>query len=609
VTTLVSPGVSVTIIDDSYYIPASAPTVPLFFIATRADKTQTDGVTPAPGVLENGVVRTITSLTQSIATYGVPYFRVDGSNNQLNGDARNEYGLFALNQFLTQGNVAYVVRGDVDLADAPVITYTAGTPTLTGTGSGTIGTITLNQATVAAEQWTLVGTSQGGVQTTGSITGGTLYTTGTYSGVALTGGSGTGATANITVAGGAVVAFQIVAKGTNYIVGDVLSAAAASIGGTGSGFHVAVASLYVNAFTVTGFVSGSQGSATVGTPYNNGIISLTITAGGTPFSVGDTFAFTITSTTTMNPLGANDAAKRVTITTALAAQINSNPDVRSDIFEYNILVCPAYFEVVTDLLNLNDAIFDEAFVIADTPFTNTPEATATWAVTMARQNDTNVGYYYPHATAANLDGVIVFVAASGVALKTFAYSDNLTNVWYPPAGPRRGVITGLTDIGYVTGTLGTATTFVSAPLNQGQRDILYQDFANINPITYLPGRGFLVYGQKTSPSAASALDRINVARLLLKIKRDIRKASISFLFELNNRITQDSIAQMITNYLQDILNQNGLYDFAVVCDSSNNPPDVVDSNELYVNIAVQPQKSIEFIYIPITVTATGATTA
>jgi phage tail sheath protein FI len=66
---------------------------------------------------------------------------------------------------------------------------------------------------------------------------------------------------------------------------------------------------------------------------------------------------------------------------------------------------------------------------------------------------------------------------------------------------------------------------------------------------------------------------------------------------------------MITNYLQDILNQNGLYDFAVVCDSSNNPPDVVDSNELYVNIAVQPQKSIEFIYIPITVTATGATTA
>jgi phage tail sheath protein FI len=204
-----------------------------------------------------------------------------------------------------------------------------------------------------------------------------------------------------------------------------------------------------------------------------------------------------------------------------------------------------------------------------------------------------------------LDGNTVFVAPSGTALQTYAYSDNVSQVWYPPAGPRRGIVTGLINVGYVTGTLGTATTFVQAALNQGQRDILYQYNTNINPIPFLPGYGILIFGQKTSAPLASALDRVNVMRLLIKMKRDIRIASFAYLFELNNRITQDSIAQMITNYLNEIMAGNGLYDFAVVCDSSNNTPAVVDANELYVNIAVQPEKAVEFIYIPIQVVATG----
>lgn len=517
--TLVSPGVSVTIVDESYYIPASAPTVPLIFIATRADKTKVDGVTAAPGALESGVVRTITSLNSSVDTYGVPYFRRDTGDNELHGDCRNEYGLFALNQYLTIGNRAYVVRADVDLADADVTTYDADTPAYSGTGNGTLGTITVNQTTAEDELWTLT-------------------------------------------------------------------------------------AINATTFSVSGFISGAQGNATVGTAYNNGIVAFTISAGVTPFISGDTFTFNVDATTTTDPLGANDAAKRVTIVTALQAEINSNADVRSEIYEYNLILCPGYHEVVDELLNLNQAINDEAFVIADTPFTNNPEDTAVWAMTSSRYRSTLAGYYYPHALCSNLDGHDVFVAASGLALKCFAYNDEVAEVWFPPAGFRRGVLTGVSLVGYVTGTLGTATTFVETPLNQGQRDVLYEFQKNINIIPYFPGRGIAVFGQKTSASLPSALDRINVMRMLIKIKRDIRKASLAYLFELNDRITRESIKQMIESYLNDILIRRGLYDFVVVCDESNNTGARIDRNELWVDIAVKPAKAIEFIYIPIKVVNT-----
>lgn len=522
--TLVSPGVSVTIVDDSFYIPASAPTVPLIFIATRADKKQVDGVTDAPGAKEHGVVRTITSLNQSVQMYGVPYFRKDGTGAALHGDSRNEYGLFALNQFLTVGHVAYTVRADVDLADAPVTTYSTDTPVFAGVGNGTLGSLTVNQATAVAEQWTLTATS-------------------------------------------------------------------------------------ATTFTVTGFVSGAQGSATTGVPYNNGIVSFSLAAGATPFTAGDTFTFNVTSSTVTNPLGANDAAKRLTIVTALQAEINSNQDVRSDIFEYNLILCPGYHEVVDELLNLNQAINEEAFVIADCPFNKTPEDTATWSLTVARSRSASVAYYYPHAIASNLDGVDVFVAASGIALKTYAYSDNVSEVWFPPAGFRRGVVTGVSNVGYISGTLGTATTFVPTPLNQGQRDILYEFQKNVNIIPFFPGRGITVFGQKTSYSLTSALDRVNVMRLLVMIKRDIRKASYAYLFELNDRITRESIKQMIDDYLNDIMMRRGLYDYVVVCDESNNTSTRIDRNELWVDIALKPAKAVEFIYIPIRVVSTGASIA
>jgi hypothetical protein len=608
--TLISPGVSVTIVNESYYIPAAAPTVPLIFLATRADKKQADGITAATAVAEHSIVRTITSLNQSISSYGVPNFLIDNTGAPMHGDCRNEYGVMALNQALTMLNVVYVVRANVDLADAPYTVLSASTPIFVGTGNGTISAPTVNATTGVAELWTIVAKSTAPILTLGAISNpGSLYIDGTYTAVPLTGGTGSGATATITVLGGAVTASILTAPGIGYTVGDVLSVSNTNLGNTGSGFTQPVATINT-LFSVSGFLSGAQSDASMGVLYNNGIVSFTIANGSTPFTAGDAWTFNVVSTIMTNPLGANDAAKRVTITDALIAEINSNMDVRSDIYEYNLILCPGYFETTAGLLNLNDAINDEAFVISDCPFDKSPEDTATWSLTVARQTNNNVAYYYPNALASNLDGKSVFCAASGVALKTIAYSDSVSEVWMPPAGFRRGIVTGVTDVGYVTGQLGTATTFVSTPLNQGQRDVLYQYPANVNPIGFFPGQGLAVFGQKTSVgNLASALDRINVDRLMLKIKRDIRKASMSYLFELNDRITRDSIKLMIDNYLNDILLRRGLYDYVVVCDTTNNTPTRIDRNELWVDIAVQPEKSIEFIYIPINVVSTGASTA
>src|SRR5690606_12150371 len=100
----------------------------------------------------------------------------------------------------------------------------------------------------------------------------------------------------------------------------------------------------------------------------------------------------------------------------------------------------------------------------------------------------------------------------------------------------RGIVTGVNNVGYVTGELGGPTTWVEANLNQGQRDNLYEFFKNINPIVFFPGQGLIVWGQKTSASAASALDRVNVVRLVMYIKRQLRKGSFPFVFEPNDKI-------------------------------------------------------------------------
>ena len=315
---------------------------------------------------------------------------------------------------------------------------------------------------------------------------------------------------------------------------------------------------------------------------------------------------------TKTSLGANDAARRVSIVTALQSAIAGNTDVRAETFQYNIIACPGYPEVVDELLALSNDVQSEALVVADTPSNLSPDGitnpTNGWAVSSERQNSTDVAYYYPWCLAANLDGTNVLAAPSGAAIRQMAFSDNVSFLWFAPAGVNRGLVTGVTDIGYASGVIGGATQFTPVALNQGQRDALYQDTPSgrLNPIVFLPGRGITIMGQKTSSPTTSALNRINVVRLVMHVRRQLRLSTFGFLFEPNDQRTRDNVKGLADNFLGTILTNRGIVEFLTVCDESNNTPDVVDRSELILDVLIRPTKAVEFISIPIRIVSQGA---
>lgn len=609
--TLISPGVSVTVEDQSFFFPVTATTVPLFFVATRSDKKQTDGVSAASGTLESGVVRTVTSQTQSLQLYGVPYFVNDISGQEFHGDARNEYGLLALNSFLGIGNRAYVVRANVNLDDAPETFISLGTPSVgsasfVGIGNGTISGISAASSQVKPQTITVSFTSATNFSVTGTLAGHI--------------GSGVlGVPFNSTL-----VSFNASAGSVMFVNGDKFTfalsyAAVPTVSNTGNGVVVGLRpdTLAVPEVITINFVSptnftvsnnfGPLGAGTVNSPFDDNRLNFTIVPGSAAFVAGDEFTVTSTSVTISSPLGASDAQRRVSIVTALQASINSNVEVRSELYEYNLILCPGYFECVDELITLSGDVHGEAFVLADTPSNLNPDQVAQWGLTSARQSKNSAAYYYPWAVMSNLDGRNVLAAPSGVALRTIAYSDDQSYVWSAPAGASRGLTFGPIAVGYVSGDFGTATTFVEANLNAGQRDNLYEYNKNINPIVFFPGRGILIWGQKTSAPAASALDRINVVRLVMYLRRVLRKGAMPFVFEPNDQITRDNLKAAADGVMNDIMIKRGLMDFASYCDGTNNTPDRIDRNELWLDIAIKPTRAAEFIYIPIRVVSTSAT--
>lgn len=570
---LVSPGVSVTVTDESFFIPAIATTVPLFFIATADEKKQADGITDAAGTFEYNVIRTVTSLTQSTQLYGVPRFLTDTNGNPLHGDCRNEYGLFALNQFIGIGSLAYVVRANVNLNDD--LTDIQAMWDLNMQQAAYVLENLVNANITAYNQANgFVPSSPGYKQTVNDTTFLSLAATATLSVFQL---------------------FSFQNSEDDYTNDHTAS----PFNVYGNGFNNAATGTFLGLTgLVNAWVSGSLG----------GVVPTEFTAAEASnvlLQAADEFKYT-TEFVNDTSLGVNDAARRIAVVTALNAIINSNTDIRSEQFEFNLVLCPGFWEVGPALVNLITDIDEEAFGILDTPFDKSPDDVVTWAGTVNRQSNHNVAYYYPHCMSTNLDGRSVFVAASGTAVRTIAYSDEVSKVWFAPAGTQRGVVTGIVDVGYITGTLGEATTFNAVALNLGQRDNLYKYFTNLNPIVFFPGRGIIVWGQKTSANAASALDRINVVRLVQYIKRSLRKNAMPFVFEPNDALTQANLKAMVDAFLGTLIVQRGLYDFATVCDSSNNTPAVVDRNELYIDVALKPVRAAEFIYIPIRVVATSA---
>lgn len=293
-------------------------------------------------------------------------------------------------------------------------------------------------------------------------------------------------------------------------------------------------------------------------------------------------------------------AQRRMITAAMQAAIIANTEVREDQFQFNLIAAPGYPELIDEMVALNNDRAQTAFVVGDTPMRLAPNAIdiANWS------NNTNgdglatsspyLGVYYPSGETSDLQGNTIVVPASHMALRTIIFNDNVSYQWFAPAGTRRGLVDNANSIGYIDATTGE---FTFNGIRQGLRDTLYEN--KINPITNLPGIGLVVWGQKTRNPTASSLDRINVARLVNYLRTILASAGNAFLFEPNDKITRDQIKNIISGAVNDLVAKRGVYDYLVVCDETNNTPTRIARNELYVDIAIEPMKDVEFIYIPI----------
>jgi hypothetical protein len=309
---------------------------------------------------------------------------------------------------------------------------------------------------------------------------------------------------------------------------------------------------------------------------------------------------------------AGSAAVKKVITQAMAAAISASEEIRSENIFFNLIAAPGYPELIDEMTSLNVDRKETAFVIGDTPMTLSPSTTElqAWATNanLAPSNGddglitTNayLGVFYPSGLSTALDGTEVVVPASHMVLRTFAYNDQVAYQWFAPAGLNRGIITNATSVGYVD----DEGEYVSISLNEGQRDVLYTN--NINPIRQDASTGIVVWGQKTRSPVESAMSRINVARLINYLRYRLDRMVQPFIFEQNDSKTRASVKTLIDSFLSELITLRGLTDFVVVVDETNNTPARIDRNELWIDIAIVPTKSVEFIYIPIRIKSTGS---
>ena len=305
-------------------------------------------------------------------------------------------------------------------------------------------------------------------------------------------------------------------------------------------------------------------------------------------------------------------AVRNMVVQAMKGGIDSSIDVREERTTVNLLTAPFYPELIANLVKVNTDRKDTAFVIGDSPMTLPASSAdlANWATNanLAEDNGKDglvstseyLGVYYPSGLSNDLDGNAVVMPSSHMSLRTMIRSDNVSYPWIAPAGVRRGRVDNATSIGYVDEATGE---FQSIGLGEGLRDVLYTN--NVNPISVLPGSGITVYGQKTRQGIASSLDRINVARLTANLRFVLGLLARPFIFEPNDKLTRDEFKNEIEKYLNELVAKRGIFDYLVVCDESNNTPARIDRNELWADVAIEPVKAAEFIFIPLRLQNTG----
>ena len=315
--------------------------------------------------------------------------------------------------------------------------------------------------------------------------------------------------------------------------------------------------------------SGAFGAAT-GTPFNNARQAFFYENSGLT-SNADSQGVTGSDYTTMLNLLAN-----------------------ADEYQYNVVSMPGLNRIsaatqISTVVTNAQSRGDNIAVVDMVPYGSALTTVTGQALGM----DTSYGAtYWPWVQAADpTTGNAVWVPASTLIPAVYAFNDNSTEAWFAPAGFNRG---GLSTV-----------VRAERKLTQGDRDTLYQ--SNVNPIATFPNQGVVVFGQKTLQKKASALDRVNVRRLLITVKDYISQIADNLVFEQNTIATRNSFLAQVNPYLTSVQQRQGLYAFKVIMDDSNNTADVIDRNELVGQIYLQPTKTAEFIYLDFNLTPTGAT--
>ena len=284
----------------------------------------------------------------------------------------------------------------------------------------------------------------------------------------------------------------------------------------------------------------------------------------------------------------------------VAANYNDMIDLLSnqDDYRFNVLLTPG---LVNDFSNHSSAISslitntqgrgDSLFVLDLVGYGSSVTSVSGQAST---RDTSYAASYWPWCQIQDpSSGKNVWVPASVLIAGVYAYNDRVAEPWFAPAGINRG-------------GLGTVIR-AEQKLSQAQRDTLYQ--TKVNPIVTFPGTGTVVYGNKTLQTKASALDRVNVRRLLISLKGYIGQVANTLVFEQNTTATRNQFLAQVNPYLESVQQRQGLFAFRVVMDESNNTPDVIDRNQLVGAIYLQPTKTAEFIYLNFNITPTGASFA
>ena len=285
----------------------------------------------------------------------------------------------------------------------------------------------------------------------------------------------------------------------------------------------------------------------------------------------------------------------------------------SERVECNILAMPGVINqnLTTRLVRIAEERADALAVIdIENDFTPTGENNSTdmanqgnvdTAVRVMKDRKIDSSYgaaYYPWVQIQDTrTNQILWAPPSVVALGAMAYSDTIKDVWFAPAGFNRGGLT-------ATGAGGVPVVGVNQQLTSKQRDKLYE--VNVNPIASFPAEGIVVFGQKTLQLTPSALDRINVRRLLIFLKKEISRIASMTLFEPNVEVTWAAFRSQADALLSSVKSKLGLADYKLVLDETTTTPDLIDRNIMYAKVYLKPARAIEFIALDFIITRSGA---